>query len=1505
MRIDRNQGLIATNLIKYYEMCRGDSKSTPKGQQQLADFREIKSGICAGLVMTHGVMNLPSSARWGLSEWWDDVLTKIVLWDGSKVNLEQRVMLKNGERVKTLQDIFDWFNDVVLFIQDTTLHPVFAVHDTSLRRLQFLIKNADLLTPTEQMMIVEKVYKVSGRFSAEKLEKILDDKLTKAFIEKNVCEVSYEVSNGERHAIGLRYEEGKGWFLFDPNYSTYIDTRVFKQEIYFSSTKKLAEELIAQCNSILTILGIALAPVQRLEQKKSIDEIQKQPFAVYDQIVEQQLVSILKDGGLGEFISSAEFPLCDNHFTPEIKSRVLSAVGELTLNELNKTRSGFSPLFFAIHWGFYELASTLIKRGVDVNHKSQSNKSPLMLICERKEADYELFNLLLEHKAEINIQDDNGNSLLMYAARYGHEDMVRTLLAKGARTDFITKNNKNTASMFAMCHGHVAVTKQLLAASSVLINLKEGFNYERLKFTILEGHVETANLFIEKLTKDSLDVTDEEGQTILMWAAGKPTCLAIVELLLARGANPNATCKLGQTALMKAAYSGSLESAKALLKAKARLDLYDKQGQCALIFAIQNKQQAIQQLFLQAIQNHKDVDFLEKSNLLVAKSDIISLQFYITRDEINQSLAIIESHPHLIDLVDEKGNSTLMIAARCGDSKSVEWLLARKPPPNLKLKNKAQQTAWQLAVRHGWYGIAGQLFEGDYKDETDARSSLFKAINREVGNQTVPLIWWALKSAKAPGLEWLVKNSADKALAYRDSKGATLLMAAIATGDAGKVRIMLKEPRILAQVDSITKQKTTALSMATKMGRFDIVKLIADCGVIYPADVSDIILTELVNRCDYPLLDYLLEKNILTVTLVSIELSLTKGNSRMAGMLMNAGVKLIDIPLKDIFQLSEIKGEYLLQKRLDIELKDESRVAMFKASWQAGHMSTAKLLLESENFSEVKSFLKTFKLTIPAAAGCLGSLMAAIKLTGGALNELLTKHGLDIQEIDQDSMIRKSLAKEIKAKAVTSKCDYLMVNNLLAKKISVLAVTADSLELALSKGDFLTAFMLINAGLTLAGIALKNLFRLTPVKDGKQTLELRAGIELKDEQSITMLKEALGAGHIAIARLLLKLDDSRDFKFFLKVFELTELDGRLVNVNIGHSKYGSPLLIAVRLENEGLVHYLVRHGANIYYPDQQGKTAQSLADEIKNDVIINPRDIDQFNYQQFSSLRSHEDNLSMLSVLDPNRPDHRGETLLHYAVKDNHPQLTEFLLAEGAKNLPNYDQETPLIIAATRKNLSLSIILLNFPHLDNLDFEDNDGKTAMYYLAVGGYLHLAKSLSNKGADCTQALEVAVDRNKPAIIDELVKASKSIKISPDQLPKLLLTALKKSHWQVAYVLFANWTMRIEGQVLYKLAEQKQSKLLKLFMDKDGDVESALQLALAACKGSGGRSAKSSLLLLVNLLGSHHLKELMNKREQWQQHASVTFFVESLNNCSMRLGFPNTDLIFPDQKKIQLQ
>ena len=60
---------------------------------------------------------------------------------------------------------------------------------------------------------------------------------------------------------------------------------------------------------------------------------------------------------------------------------------------------------------------------------------------------------------------------------------------------------------------------------------------------------------------------------------------AVVKLLLAAGADANATLKGGETVLMMAARSGNLEAVKALLARGARHDARERRGQTALMWA--------------------------------------------------------------------------------------------------------------------------------------------------------------------------------------------------------------------------------------------------------------------------------------------------------------------------------------------------------------------------------------------------------------------------------------------------------------------------------------------------------------------------------------------------------------------------------------------------------------------------------------------------------------------------------------------------------------------------------------------------------------------------------------------------------------------------------------------------------------------------------------------------------------------------------------------------------
>ncbi|MBI4823896.1 MAG: ankyrin repeat domain-containing protein [Nitrospirae bacterium] len=67
---------------------------------------------------------------------------------------------------------------------------------------------------------------------------------------------------------------------------------------------------------------------------------------------------------------------------------------------------------------------------------------------------------LLQHGADVNAKDNNGNTALMYAAVGGHTEIVQTLLNKGANVN--AKNNfGNTALIYAVKNGRTEIVSLL------------------------------------------------------------------------------------------------------------------------------------------------------------------------------------------------------------------------------------------------------------------------------------------------------------------------------------------------------------------------------------------------------------------------------------------------------------------------------------------------------------------------------------------------------------------------------------------------------------------------------------------------------------------------------------------------------------------------------------------------------------------------------------------------------------------------------------------------------------------------------------------------------------------------------------------------------------------------------------------------------------------------------------------------------------------------------------
>jgi len=139
---------------------------------------------------------------------------------------------------------------------------------------------------------------------------------------------------------------------------------------------------------------------------------------------------------------------------------------ELTANSyissrqyIHKNRSdGITPLMLAVLKNIQTVSLNLILHGVDVNSLTTSKKygssvgmSALMFAAEAGNAP--LTQMLIEHKADIYLQDENGMSALMYAVMSKDLKTVRILGDAGAMNYHFVNRKGHTALTIAYLMG--------------------------------------------------------------------------------------------------------------------------------------------------------------------------------------------------------------------------------------------------------------------------------------------------------------------------------------------------------------------------------------------------------------------------------------------------------------------------------------------------------------------------------------------------------------------------------------------------------------------------------------------------------------------------------------------------------------------------------------------------------------------------------------------------------------------------------------------------------------------------------------------------------------------------------------------------------------------------------------------------------------------------------------------------------------------------------------------
>jgi ankyrin repeat protein len=217
----------------------------------------------------------------------------------------------------------------------------------------------------------------------------------------------------------------------------------------------------------------------------------------------------------------------------------------------------------ALHMAAFDLEKTrlLIERGANVNAATQAGETPLIIAADRPGSS-EIIALLIAKGADPSARPPSGFTALLRAAYSGDAAAMRLLTANGVKV----ADNPDLARSAAFGHCRECLEIALTGGASP--------NGARNRRTALQDAAAFGDLaMVRMLVEKGADIqaVDTRGYTALMRAAlsYEPGAAQVVEYLLARGASTSLKNETGDTALSFALRFGETPIVAMLRKAGA------------------------------------------------------------------------------------------------------------------------------------------------------------------------------------------------------------------------------------------------------------------------------------------------------------------------------------------------------------------------------------------------------------------------------------------------------------------------------------------------------------------------------------------------------------------------------------------------------------------------------------------------------------------------------------------------------------------------------------------------------------------------------------------------------------------------------------------------------------------------------------------------------------------------------------------------------------------------
>ena len=949
---------------------------------------------------------------------------------------------------------------------------------------------------------------------------------------------------------------------------------------------------------------------------------------------------------------------------------------------------GNQPLHLACKQGHTKTCRLLLFKGADVKAVNKYAKTPLLIAAGGNKEYFDLCSLLLEHEADVDAVDADGNQPLHLACKRGHFATGSLLLSHGADVTALDKQQRiplylasesilqsaRVGSSYAL---HIAADNgniqavQLLVGCGADVNAVNRSNQTPLLAAASSNRdcSELCSILLEHKAK--IDAVDEDGNQPLHLACRQghiETCT----LLLSNGADVNAVNRSNQTPLLAAASSNRdcSELCSILLEHKAKIDAMDEDGNQSLHLAC--KQGHTRTCWL-LVSNGADVNAVNRSNQTALHAAASSNRDY------SELCSILLEHKAKIDAVDEDGKQPLHLACKQRHAAT----------GNLLLSHGADVTALDKQQRIPLDLASESILESAIVD--DSSHALHIAADND-NIQTVQL---------------LVGCGAD-VNALNKSGQTPLHTAAGGLEDCRELCSILVEHK--AKIDTVDEDGNQPLHLACKQGHTRTCRLLlskgADVKAVNRSNQTPLLAAASSNRNCSELCSILLEHKAKIDAVdkggnQSLHLACKQGHTRTCRLLLSNGadVKAVNrsnqTPLhaaassnRDCSELCSI----LLEHKAKIDAVDKGGNQSLHLACKQGHTRTCRLLLS--NGADVKAVNRSNQTPLHAAASSNRDC--------SQLCSILLEHKAKIDAVDEDGN--------------------------------------QSLHLACKQGHTRTCRLLLSNG---ADVKAVNRSNQTPLhaaassnRDCSQLcsilLEHKAKIDAVDEDGNQSLHLACKQGHTRTCRLL--LSKGADVKAVNRS-----------NQTPLHAAASS------NRDCSQLCSILLKHKSNIDAVDEDGNQPLHLAckkghTRICMLLLSNGADVNSVNRSNQTALHaaasSNRDCSELCSILLEHKAkidavDEDGNQPLHLACKQGHTKTCWLLLSNGADvKAVNKYAKTPLLIAAGGNKEYFDLCSLLLEHEADVDAVDADGNQPLHLACKRGHFATGSLLLSHGADVT-------------------------------------------------------------------------------------------------------------------------------------------------------------------------